>query len=227
MTDDRMALIDLVEKQADGDLVREMLAFAADRIMEVEVEERTGAARGARSPLREVQRNGYRDRDWDTRAGKDRAGDPEAEQGKLPSQLSGAAPHRREGARGGDPGSLRPWRLDALGRRSGEGHGRWRHVEEPGQPSLLPRSTSGECVPVPASRGGMALSLARRDLREGARGRSDRQPCRDNRRRGERGRQARGSGRRHRALRGGDVLDRVPAVSCRPWPACREAGRRR
>ena len=38
MTDDRMTLIELVEKQADGDLVREMLAFAAERIMEVEVE---------------------------------------------------------------------------------------------------------------------------------------------------------------------------------------------
>lgn len=33
MTDERMALIDLIEKQADTDLVREMLAFAADRIM--------------------------------------------------------------------------------------------------------------------------------------------------------------------------------------------------
>ena len=47
MTDDRMALIELVEKQADGDLVREMLAFAAERIMEAEVEARTGAAKGA------------------------------------------------------------------------------------------------------------------------------------------------------------------------------------
>jgi hypothetical protein len=65
-----MALLELVEQQADGDLVREMLAFAADRIMEAEVEVRTGAAKGARSPLREVQRNGYRDRDWDTRAGR-------------------------------------------------------------------------------------------------------------------------------------------------------------
>lgn len=70
MTNDRMALIELVEKQADGDLVREMLAFAAERIMEAEVEARTGAAKGARTPLREVQRNGYRDRDWDTRAGR-------------------------------------------------------------------------------------------------------------------------------------------------------------
>ena len=50
MTDDRMALIELVEKQADVDLVREMLAFAAERIMEVEVEARTGAAKGSRSP---------------------------------------------------------------------------------------------------------------------------------------------------------------------------------
>ena len=72
MTDDRLALIELVEKQADGDLVREMLAFAAERIMEADVEERTGAAKGARSPLREIQRNGYRDRDWDTRAGGSR-----------------------------------------------------------------------------------------------------------------------------------------------------------
>ena len=70
MTDDRMTLMELVEKQADGDLVREMLAFAAGRIMEAEVETRAGAAKGARSPLREVQRNGYRERDWDTRAGR-------------------------------------------------------------------------------------------------------------------------------------------------------------
>ena len=70
MTDDRMALIELVEKRADGDLVREMLAFAAERIMEAEIEARTGAAKGARSPMREAQRNGYRERDWDTRAGR-------------------------------------------------------------------------------------------------------------------------------------------------------------
>lgn len=36
MTEERMALIELVEKKADGDLVREMLAFAAERIMEFE-----------------------------------------------------------------------------------------------------------------------------------------------------------------------------------------------
>jgi putative transposase len=70
MTDDRMALIELIEKGADGDLVREMLAFAAERLMEAEVEARTGAAHGERDCGRLVQRNGYRERGWDTRAGR-------------------------------------------------------------------------------------------------------------------------------------------------------------
>ncbi len=70
MTDDRMALMELIEKEADADLVREMLAFAAERLMEMEVEATTGAPRGARSPTRAVQRNGYRERAWETRAGR-------------------------------------------------------------------------------------------------------------------------------------------------------------
>jgi transposase-like protein len=88
MTDERMTLLELVEQQADGDLVREMLAFAAERIMEAEVEARTGAAKGTRSPLREVQRNGYRDRDWDTRAGRIALEIPKLRKGSyLPSFL--------------------------------------------------------------------------------------------------------------------------------------------
>ncbi|HEX2195197.1 MAG TPA: IS256 family transposase [Candidatus Limnocylindria bacterium] len=70
MTEERMALLELVEKEADADLVRDMLAFAAERIMEAEAEVAAGAAKGARTPLREAHRNGYRQRDWDTRAGR-------------------------------------------------------------------------------------------------------------------------------------------------------------
>ena len=70
MTDDRMVLIELIEKSADSDLVREMLSFAAERLMDAEVEARTGAAHGVRDPARQVQRNGYRERIWDTRAGR-------------------------------------------------------------------------------------------------------------------------------------------------------------
>jgi putative transposase len=60
MTDDRMVLIELIEKGADGGLVRELLAFAAERMMEREVEARTGAPAGVRSPDRLTHRNGYR-----------------------------------------------------------------------------------------------------------------------------------------------------------------------
>jgi len=70
MNDERMALNLLVEKQANGDLVGERLTFPAEPIMEAEVEARPGPARGARSPLWEVQRNGYRERDRDTRTGR-------------------------------------------------------------------------------------------------------------------------------------------------------------
>jgi putative transposase len=70
MTDDRMTLIELIEKGADADLVRELLAFAAERMMELEVEAKTGAALGARSSARCTHRNGYRERAWETRAGR-------------------------------------------------------------------------------------------------------------------------------------------------------------
>ena len=70
MTDDRMALIELIEQGADSDLVREMPAFAAERMMDLEIEAKTGVPAGARSPARLNHRNGNRERGWDTRAGR-------------------------------------------------------------------------------------------------------------------------------------------------------------
>lgn len=69
MTDDRMALRALLEKGSDTELLREMVHFVAQRLMDFEVEALCGAGHGERSDERINHRNGYRERRWDTRAG--------------------------------------------------------------------------------------------------------------------------------------------------------------
>src|SRR6187401_1669940 len=70
MTEERMALLELIEKGADADLIRELLAYASERLMATEIDQLTGAAAGARSPERVNYRNGYRERGWETRVGR-------------------------------------------------------------------------------------------------------------------------------------------------------------
>ncbi len=69
MTNRTMLFQDLIEKSSDADFLREMIGFAADRLMALEVEGLCGAGHGARSAERINHRNGYRDRVWETRAG--------------------------------------------------------------------------------------------------------------------------------------------------------------
>jgi putative transposase len=69
MTSSNMDLKELLEKTADPDILREMIGFTAQRLMELEVETVTGAAHGSRDPDRLTYRNGYRARQWETRAG--------------------------------------------------------------------------------------------------------------------------------------------------------------
>ena len=64
-----MALAELVEKGAQDDIVRELLGHVARRLMDFEIEQRTGAEYGERTGERSNSRNGYRDRLWETRAG--------------------------------------------------------------------------------------------------------------------------------------------------------------
>jgi len=69
MTNDKIALRELLEKGSDASFLREMIGFAAQRLMELETEGLRGAGHGERSVDRRNQRNGYRERDWETRAG--------------------------------------------------------------------------------------------------------------------------------------------------------------
>lgn len=58
MTDDKIALREMLEKGSDATFLREMIGFVAQRLMELEVGGVAGAAHGERSPDRLVQRNG-------------------------------------------------------------------------------------------------------------------------------------------------------------------------
>lgn len=69
MADSSVTLPAVLDTDEGRDLVREMLAQMASLAMESEVEARCNAPLGKRSETRTVQRNGYRERDWDTRAG--------------------------------------------------------------------------------------------------------------------------------------------------------------
>jgi putative transposase len=69
MTKASIALSELAEKGADVDMLREMIQFISQRVMEMDIEARCGASYGERGVPRENSRNGYRERLWETRAG--------------------------------------------------------------------------------------------------------------------------------------------------------------
>jgi len=68
-TKSTIALTELAEKGADADLLRDMIQFVAQRMMDMDVESLCAAFYGERSPERLNSRNGYRERLWETRAG--------------------------------------------------------------------------------------------------------------------------------------------------------------
>jgi putative transposase len=68
----RIGLSELLRKamiDQDADFLKEGVRVLSQALMEMEVQEHVGAARHERTAGRTGQRNGYRERSWDTRVG--------------------------------------------------------------------------------------------------------------------------------------------------------------
>jgi len=69
MTEDKIVLSTLLEKSSDASFLREMIGIATERLMQLEAKAIYNAAPGECSADRRKQCTGYRDRDWEMRAG--------------------------------------------------------------------------------------------------------------------------------------------------------------
>jgi transposase-like protein len=83
MTDDRMALVELLQKSGDGDFLRSVAEAVLQILMEADVEGLIGAGRHERSAERLNYRNGYRERSLDTRLGSLQLRIPKLRQGSY------------------------------------------------------------------------------------------------------------------------------------------------
>ena len=83
MTDDRMALVELLQKSSDGDFLRSVAEAVLQILMEADVEGLIGAGRHERSADRLNYRNGYRERSLDTRLGSLQLRIPKLRQGSY------------------------------------------------------------------------------------------------------------------------------------------------
>ena len=96
MAENSMDLLELLGKrgvEGDVDFLREALQVLVEGIMDAEVSAQTGAQHGERNPDRITHRNGYRNRDWDTRVGTMELRIPKLREGSyFPSLLE---PRRR------------------------------------------------------------------------------------------------------------------------------------
>ncbi len=83
MTNATMALAELADKGADVDMLRQMVQFMAQRMMDMDVETLCGAGYDEKSAERLNSRNGVRERAWETRAGRVELKIPKLRQGSY------------------------------------------------------------------------------------------------------------------------------------------------
>jgi putative transposase len=69
MTDDTMAFLHQIRERGGADLLKDLAEAVLQKLMDFDVENQVGAARYERSDARTTQRNGYRERELETRVG--------------------------------------------------------------------------------------------------------------------------------------------------------------
>ena len=117
-------LLRKAEIEKDVDFLRQGVQLLSHALMEIEFEQHLGAGHHERTPERSGYRNGYREREWETRVGKIDLKVPRARDSSFYPSLLPAAPEGRAGAHrqwsrrpmstGSGPGRSTPW-----SRRSG------------------------------------------------------------------------------------------------------------
>ena len=214
MAEDRMALLETLRKAtADGDVdfLREGVRVLAEAVMEAEVSELTGVAKGERDPERRLtHRNGYRERRWDTRVGTIELAIPRVRDGSyFPSLLE----PRRRAERALLAVVQEAYVLGVSTRRVED------LVQALGIAGISKSEVSRMCAALdaeveafrtrPLSGERVPLSVARRDVPQGPRGRpgrvdggARRDGCRDHRRAAGPGARARPGQRRGLGLAG-------------------------
>ena len=138
---------------ADVDLLREMVRAFAETLMSADADAVCGASYGERSEERVNRRNGYRERDFDTRAGTVELRVPKLRQGTLLPRVALRTPQaRRTGPHRRHLRVLRARRLHAPGGRPRESPGPGGHLQEPGLGASEEPGRGGGRLPLPAPR---------------------------------------------------------------------------
>ncbi len=222
MTDETMNLRTLLEKSPDADLLRQMIGFASQWLMALEVSVLTGAAYGEKSDERLAQRNGYRERDWQTRAGMVELRIPKLRRG---SYFPGFPGPRRMAGKALTAVSQEAY-IQGISTRSVDDL-----VQAMGGSGISKSQVSRLCEEIDER---VHVFLDRPiegdwpylwiDLRENAAGWPDRVGGGDRRHGRQRRRPPRGAGHGHRPVRSRDLLEGLPAQTCASRPARREAG---
>src|SRR5690349_7599397 len=143
MTEDRMALVELLQKSGDADCLRSVAEAVLQILMEADVEGLIGAGRHERTGdrLKLPQRVPRAQPRHPARLAP--TAHPQAAPGVVLPAIARTPQDRREGAGHGDPGGVDRRRVDPPGRRTGAGDGSRRHLEEPDLKSCARTSTSG------------------------------------------------------------------------------------